>query len=626
MAKTGSIKITMKSQDIVNMTTTFNVTASITTSGESYRGDHNRFVLYLNQNQECVLPSWFGNLVGWTLVKDSGGNPLYAYYSVGVPQNTTKPLCNFDVTMKHYSTGTSGTITASFDYADGWCTASTSTTFPSIQPKSTLSAPSGTLGEELTISVKKNNTRFTHTITYTLGNRVETLCQKASDTTIKWTPPIDLASQFPNSPSGVGRISIETFDGNTSLGSNAYNLTLSVPKTMIPIIDDVYITDSKGFASALGGYVKGKSGVHVNITARGVYGSTITDYETVFQGITYPGQYVYTNTIKNDPSGIYTISCRVKDSRGQYSETHIFEIPVLEYYPPAIDLLKVSRCDATNGTFTRYNPQGQNFAIEYACRFADLNGEPVDYIIEYKKTTETTYQRKYVAQTLNKGGTIVISADPYSTYNIRFTISDYFEGATKETIGYSARRVFDIWKSKFSIAFGKVCELENAFEVLFETIKLKGKTKVTIEGGNIDLIPSDTGKLLYKGTDFATHSDFFGQKLLWNGNLKMESGDLITLPKKISETRNGIVLVFGRDTAYNLMSFFVPKAGITANPSVTWVFPMCTSKFDYIGAKTIYIDSVGLRGHTDNTATAKNSISGITYHNESFYLKYVYEV
>lgn len=626
MARTGSIKITMKSQDIANMTTTFNVTASITTTGDSSQSSNKMFVLWLNRGTECILPSWFDTIEGWKVVYDTDGTRGYAYMHTSVAKNTTKQFCNFDVTLKHYASGESGTITAWYDYADEWCVANTHTTFPTIQPLSTLTMADGTLGEELTIAVKQSDSSFTHTITYTIGDFSETICEKSKDTTIKWTPPIEFASAFPKNREGFGKINIETFAGDRSLGSVPYNHTLTIPNTLKPIIDDVYISDSKGFANALGSYVNGKSGVHAEITARGVYGSTITNYETEFQGITYPGQYVNTNTITTDDTGIYSISFRVTDSRGQTSDKHIFEIPVLEYFPPGIDTLKVSRCDATNGTFTRYNPQGENFVIEYACRFADLNDEPVDYILEYKKTTEIKYQTKYVAQTLSRSGKIVISADPYATYNIRFTISDYFEGATKETIGYSARRVFDIWKSKFSIAFGKVCELENAFEVLFETVKLKGKTKVSIEGGNIDIVPSDTGQLLYKGTSIFTHTDFFGQKLLWNSSNTMGSGQTITLTKYINQMKNGIVLVFGRDTAYNLTAFFVPKEAVVSHPGVTWVFPLCTSKFDYIGSKTLYISNSEITGHADNTATAKNAISGITYHNEQFYLKKIYEV
>jgi hypothetical protein len=100
----------------------------------------------------------------------------------------------------------------------------------------------------------------------------------------------------------------------------------------------------------------------------------------------------------------------------------------------------------------------------------------------------------------------------------------------------------------------------------------------------------------------------------------------IVLSKPISETKNGIVLVFGRDGSYGLCSFFVPKASVIAMNSGSWTFLMCTSLLDYVGAKTIIISNDLLSGHTENDVTAKNPNSGITYHNEAFYLKYVYEV
>lgn len=622
MAKTGSIKITQISQDLVNGTTTFNVYASITTSGESYRGYHNKFILRLNRDSEYILPTWFDTLAGWTVVKDSSGNRLYAYYSVGVPQNTTKQLCNFDVTLKHYSTGTSGTISASFDYADGWCTASTSTKFTSIPRTSTLTIPkTGVLGVEMEMSVTKNYADFTHTITYSRGDMSGTICEKSKDTTIKWTPPIELASTIPKTKSAICTIKIETFNGNTSLGSTQYSMTLYTPATLVPIIDDVYIADANGFNDSLGGYVQGKSRVIVTVTARGVYGSTITGYEIMFEDTKYTDETSITNPIKG--KGEIELTCRVYDSRGNPSELKTFKLNVLEYYSPKITKLSAMRCDAhelTPGVFAfdKYNPQGAYFSVECECDYADLNGQRVHYTLDYKKTSETDYERTSYYNVPLRNYVFIIPADVYSTYNLLVTVTDELEYAQKETIGYSARKLFDIWKTKFSIAFGKIAELENAFEVLFENIKLTGRTKVSIEGKDIDIVPS--GRLYYKG------ANFFGQKLIWSGNSLMTEVHSITLSTPINQMKNGIVLTFGRDGAYNTISYFVPKESVVSFGRTGWCFPLCTALFDYIGSKTIYISNEKLEGHESNDATGKNATSGITYHNEAFYLKYVYEV
>jgi hypothetical protein len=83
--------------------------------------------------------------------------------------------------------------------------------------------------------------------------------------------------------------------------------------------------------------------------------------------------------------------------------------------------------------------------------------------------------------------------------------------------------------------------------------------------------------------------------------------------------------VFARGT-YNLTPYFVPKEVVLAYTRTTFCFPLCTGMLDYIGSKTLNISDTKIEGHTDNDATGTNGISGITYHNELFYLVKIYEV
>ena len=50
---------------------------------------------------------------------------------------------------------------------------------------------------------------------------------------------------------------------------------------------------------------------------------------------------------------------------------------------------------------------------------------------------------------------------------------------------------------------------------------------------------------------------------------------------------------------------------------------MATTKFDYIAGKTITITNSGITGHADNIATGKADLSGISYYNDKFALRYV---
>ena len=114
--------------------------------------------------------------------------------------------------------------------------------------------------------------------------------------------------------------------------------------------------------------------------------------------------------------------------------------------------------------------------------------------------------------------------------------------------------------------------------------------------------------------------------LLWSGSSVFNEGSAVTLSRPVSEQKKGLLFVFARNGDYNFSTHFVSKELIALKPSGTHTFLLATSLFDYIGVKTLYITDTTVTGHTDNDATGKNATSGITYHNEQFYLRYIFGV
>ena len=99
-----------------------------------------------------------------------------------------------------------------------------------IARKSTLYDVSATIDNKITLNVTRQNSNFTHTITYKFGSSSATIASKSSSLSISWTPPLSLYSQIVGNNSGNGTITIETFNGSASLGSNSYKLTLNAFK------------------------------------------------------------------------------------------------------------------------------------------------------------------------------------------------------------------------------------------------------------------------------------------------------------------------------------------------------------------------------------------------------------
>ena len=74
--------------------------------------------------------------------------------------------------------------------------------------KSRVACASFNIGTNTTITITRDASNYTHTIT------------KTANTTIVWSPTAStLYAQIPNTVSGYGTITCETFNGSTSLGT-----------------------------------------------------------------------------------------------------------------------------------------------------------------------------------------------------------------------------------------------------------------------------------------------------------------------------------------------------------------------------------------------------------------------
>ena len=269
----------------------------------------------------------------------------------------------------------------------------------------------------------------------------------------------------------------------------------------------------------------------------------------------------------------------------------------------------------TNVTVARsLDGEADDFGTECRIKFdwaTDLDG--VFYAVYYKKTTESDYKS---AQRLSLDGrsgsvdTLIYTSsgnvefDTDFAYDIRLNVTDSNGYNTVEKILNAVFLPMDFTPEGKSVSFGEPAKEDEEGVLRFAYKK-------------VDLAPKE--ELWYRG------EKFFGAKQIWTGQELMKETQSITLQKKISEMKNGLLLVFARGT-FNLTTYFVPKEVVLAYTRTTHCFPLCTGMLDYIGSKTLNISDTKIEGHTDNDATGTNGISGITYHNELFYLVKIYEV
>ena len=634
--------------------------------------------------------------IKWTLKAVGGNSGWYAERTLKVVLGGATVYSKTDKVNRYTGTVASGTkvithnasgdasfsisISAAVYYSAVNCTGSDSFTLKNIPRKSTLAASNGTLGTAQELTVTRKATAFTHTITYKCGTASGTICTKSTDLTPSFTPPLSLASQNTTGETVSITFTIETFNGNTSIGTNTKTITCSIPASVKPSVE-LTVTDEMGYADKYGGFIQTLSKFKIVSKPTIAYGSAIESYTVKADGNTYTKADVTTGVIKN--KGSLKIESTVKDKRkrsGTDSET----VTVLAYEPPIISGLETQRCDA-DGTPNR---KGEYIKVLFSGAVTPLNDiNSAVYTLEYKKASED----EYTAETLTdyndvysvENAQFVFAADTKSSYNIRLTIADDFNPSKKTTTGKTANVFWSILKNAsgeiLGFALNKFAEIEGVFDIGFKTRFMGGILQPILEA-NTDFdtvtipntytlknaanagylhcpVSEGTGTLTIEEcgeegqlhqivkvcskTNPITYERFyygeawgewvctsdFGGKLLWSGNYYMTETHIASLSEAISKQTHGIVLVFARyntennPDAYAWHSFFVPKYAVSGYNTSGHTFMLAANKFVDVGMKYLYIRDTQINGNENNDATG--TANGITYNNKAFTLRYV---
>ena len=396
---------------------------------------------------------------------DIGFNPADTWGSVSIPHDEDGAK---NITISVNITGNE----ANNRGYSGW-NVSGSSVFPltTIPRKSELTVDNGTLGSVLPLKVNRKSDSFTHTITYTCGSVSGTVCSKSGTVDIKWTPLISLASQNPAGTSVTITLKIETFDGDSSIGSNSYKISCAIPTSYTDSSGNtiyirpgvsISVSDPTGHATTYGGYIKGVSKFKIDVTAAPSYGSPINSYKVSANGVNYTTNSVTTDIIKS--SGELTISASATDKRNRTGSVST-KINVLEYTAPKITSLSVHRCNE-DGT---ENGSGEFIKVTYSGSVTSLNNKnSAAFTLEYKKTSATSYGEpiNLPETTYNvSNGTYIFAAESGASYSVRVTAVDNFGSGDKSTSASTAVTIMHFLASGLGMAIGKIAELTEAFEV-----------------------------------------------------------------------------------------------------------------------------------------------------------------
>lgn len=272
---------------------------------------------------------------------------------------------------------------------------------PTIARASTGKVTATELGKVATITIDRKNSGFKHTLRYNWDGKTGTIATNV-DTSCNWTLPLDFANTVPNADYHWGTVYIDTYSGNTKIGTKEATFNANIPASIKPTLGSISLTDANTKVSSLLGtsntFVQVLSNIKVAFNnASGAYSSTISNYhaEIVDKNMTTTSNGGALGMMTFNGSA--TVRATVTDSRGRTSDPVEVEVNVLPYFTPQLSF-----------TAQRSGSAGTTVTVTRNAKIApltvgDKQKNTMKLSFKYKRHSQT--DDEFVADTGNAGGT-----------------------------------------------------------------------------------------------------------------------------------------------------------------------------------------------------------------------------
>lgn len=334
---------------------------------------------------------------------------------------------------------------------------------------SNLTVSSTVLGSDvgLTIVKPEDDDLFTHTVTYSSTDYFDvysgTICTMSTETSLSFTPSIDLASYYTTTTSVPITFTVQTYYNGVARGAAKTTIIyFTMPLSVKPSCS-LTVRDKLGLTDIYGGYVKNVSCFDIAITPTISYGSPIKSYRSEANNNIYTAASYTTDTAKT--AGIQTITATVTDDRGRVSDTASVSVMILDYSYPTVTELAVRRCDE-DGT---ENNRGAFVEVAFSASvtaLSDLN--TATYVLNYKKGSETEWITISLDDLSNRytvtNYTYVFPADETSSYDVKIVLSDSHNTTSASTSASTGFCIMHFNAAGNGMAIGKSSE-RAAFDI-----------------------------------------------------------------------------------------------------------------------------------------------------------------
>ncbi len=363
--------------------------------------------------------------------------------------------------------------------------------------RSTISAPNGTFGSPISITVTRYSTAYTHTIRYVVtgssGVYTGEIATKSNYTGISWTPPDSIMNAIPNDTSVSCTLTCITYNGGTQVGTHSITITLSVPASVVPTLGSGWAaagySNSGTAASGISLPVVGYSKLTVTLDVSKItlpYSATLSGVAITYDGTTKSRSTSGTETfgtIRNAKyypqsgdwaEGHYVgADAVVTDSRGRTASQKLW----LLVYPYAAPNLSVSafRSDS-QGTAQADGTYG---SVTPSASFTDLNGQNSLTLTYWLRAQGGSWGTETALP--NNTATILSWLSQNTTYEVWVRARDSLGGQRDINVVIPTVAVaFNLKEGGSGGAFGKYAETAGVLDVAWALLLRGGASYTTV--------------------------------------------------------------------------------------------------------------------------------------------------
>lgn len=335
-------------------------------------------------------------------------------------------------------------------------------------------AEDATTGEEMTVRIVGADSRVRYTVQMIVGNRTETLATETAARTIKYTPPDELAAQFPKAQRQEVTIRGIASDGDKEIGRQDKKIWLTAGTGTWVELGEITAEDVSSLRRSISSLIRGKSELRISAPVTAKYGATITEKQITiafYEGATIK-KAATDATFILDAVGNAEVTVSVKDSRGAGAVVTIMRgIYVRDYDKPTVRISRAYRCKQ-NGTADAQGDYARVVFSAKAITTTDLITEQqsIRYSIDMRKYGDpsgtVTSITAYDSQLTVTNGSVVVRLPTSEAYIAQITGQDKYDSGASTWVSIPAKyALMDFDRDNKAVGIGRKADTPNTLGI-----------------------------------------------------------------------------------------------------------------------------------------------------------------